>query len=60
MARISREVLKRLYLSNGLKDTMRAFDYRQRMRTRWNIIKPRSIAEEIKEIDTKTDDWSVG
>jgi len=38
---------------------MQAFEYRQRIRTRWNTIRPRSIIEEIKEIDTKTDHWNA-
>ena len=59
MRDVSKEVLRRLYLSEGIRDTRRAFEYRQRIRTRWNVIKPRSVAEEIKEIDTKTDEWNV-
>ena len=55
MREVSKEVLRRLYLSEGLRETKRAFEYRSRIRTRWNVIKPRSVAEEIKEIDTKTD-----
>ena len=55
MREVSKEVLRRLYLSEGIRETRRAFEYRQRIRTRWNVIKPRSVVEEIKEIDTKTD-----
>jgi hypothetical protein len=56
MAQVSREVLKRLYLAENVKETMRAFDYRQRIRTRWNKINPKSVMEEIKQIDMKTDE----
>lgn len=38
---------------------MRAFDYRHKIRTRWNKIHPKSVIEEIKDIDTKTDEWTV-
>ena len=60
MAEVSREVLRRLYLAKNLTEIRQAFEYRQRIKTRWNTIKPKSVVEEIKEIDTKTDDWSVG
>ena len=59
MAKVSREVLRRLYLANNLKETMQAFEYRQRIRTRWNDINPKSVVEEIKEINLKTDKWNA-
>ena len=55
MTKVSREVLRRLYLAENLRETMRSFEYRQRIKTRWNVIKPRSVKEEIEKIDLKTD-----
>ena len=37
---------------------MKVFEYGQGIKTRWNNIKPRSVEEEIKEIDLKTDKWN--
>ena len=59
MAKVSREVLRRLYMADNLKETMQAFEYRQRIRTRWNDINPKSVVEEIKEINLKTDRWNA-
>ena len=55
MVRISKDVLDRLYCAENLKETMAAFNYRARMNTRWNTIKPRKLGKEIKEIDLATD-----
>ena len=53
-------VLDRLYQARNLKEIESAFEYRERIKTRWNSIKPRTVIEEIKEIDIKTDNWYVG
>ena len=60
MVRISKDVVERLYCAENLKEIMAAFDYRARIKTRWNTMRPKKITDEIKEIDLKTDkNWTA-
>ena len=52
--------MDRLYLADNLKDIKEAFNFRAKLCTRWDNVKPRSIKEEIDEIDLKTDKWNAG
>ena len=55
MAQKTRKLLEGAYKANGAKEMMEVFESGQRVKTKWNNIKPRSVEEEIKEIDLKTD-----
>ena len=55
MKRISLNVMDRLYLADDIKEIKDAFRYRQRIKTRWDNVKPRSIKEELEGISLKTD-----
>ena len=50
MREISLKVMDRLYLADSLYEIRAAFDFRTRIRARWDTIKPRLIKEEIQEI----------
>ena len=58
MAQKTRKLLEGAYKANGAKEMMEVFESGQRVKTKWNNIKPRSVEEEIKEIDLKTDNWN--